>query len=89
MFLTPTPPATSRLETLSGFQLLQASVGVQCTNELLKSMYNMVQKQNSQEVEEMLFHMEENLHNMNPKGNMVQETTSMRSLTIAFESSAS
>lgn len=34
-------------EALTGFQLLRANIGIQCTNELLNNIYNIVWKHNS------------------------------------------
>lgn len=71
---------------LHGFQLLQANLNVKGTNELWNIMYNMVRQQNSQDVEEMLICLGENPHNMNPRGNMVQEVSSQRSRMVVSKS---
>lgn len=52
-------------------------------------MYNIFQKQKLQAVKERLLHLEEILHNENSKGNIVHETSFVRSQTTYLELSAS
>lgn len=65
-----------RSKALLGFQLLQANLDVQSGNELLNTIYNMVQKKNLHAVKKRLFRLKESLHDENLKCNMVQEAAS-------------
>ncbi|CAI8611396.1 unnamed protein product [Vicia faba] len=67
LFRPPVPPSLSKLETLSGIELLQTNIGVQGMNKL----YNMARQQNSQVVEE-------SLHNANLRDNTVHQTSIQR-----------
>lgn len=66
----------TRCKALPDFQLLRANLSHQGANELLNSMYQMVQQQNSQAFAERLTWIKESLHNLIPKSNIVLDANS-------------
>lgn len=59
-------------EALPDFHTLQVNLGIQGTNELLNNVFNIVQQQNLQAIEERLQRLEEILHNTHSWKNIIQ-----------------
>lgn len=76
-------PPISQPGALLGFILTQVNHGLQGSNELLDIMYHIIHKHNSLPVEGRLLHLEESIHSVQPRGNIIQEVVSWRTQTVA------
>lgn len=65
------PYTVAEREAFNGFQILWASIGMQEAHKLLKEMFQMTQQQNSQTLADKLTWIEDSMHNVIPKNNIV------------------
>lgn len=59
-----------------GLQLSYAKLGIHVVADLLNNVYNMVQHHNSQFLAERLFRIEESIHHIKPRNNIVRQAVS-------------
>lgn len=79
------PPLVLKLKVLHVFQVLQADLIVQGTNELLNNMYNIAKPKNSSAFKGRLQCLEESIHDASPHKNIVQEAMSKNTHTATLE----
>lgn len=65
-FRVPTHFPVEQLEILHNFNILEMNLGAQDANELLNGIYNIVEQQNSKEMEERFLCLEESIHDTQP-----------------------